>query len=192
MNWYKISQADRHPVMLDFPPVKQATAFTCGPAVLESALAYYGFDISEHRLAAELNTTFENGTEHDEIAKLIKELGLRLELRSMSAQDLIEFINRKIPVILLLQAWAKEKTVQKDLDYGSHIKSPHYVVAIGYDRSGIYFQDPWLTNRGFLSFQELNERWHAADRNKKILRRLGIAIYGIEPQYSSDKVIPIR
>lgn len=192
MNWYKISQQVSDIVMLDFPQTKQASGFTCGPASLESVFSYYGLDINECRLVDELNTTFENGTEYDDIAKLAKEVGLKADVRRMQISDLLNYLNNKIPVIVWAQAWATGKGEKKDLDYSNYYKSGHYMVAIGYNNQGLYFQDPWLTHRGFLTFQEMTERWHGLDKNKKKQHNIGIAIYGIEPKYTSKRVVPIR
>jgi hypothetical protein len=53
-------------------------------------------------------------------------------------------------------------------------------VAIGYDDDNVYFMDPSLTGRrGFLSWADLDKRWHENEgtvRDPEPYARLGIVI----------------
>lgn len=64
----------------------------------------------------------------------------------------------------------------------------HYVVAIGYDRGKIYFEDPYAYERTFLSFRELNDRWHDV-AGGNIYNHFGIALYGKAPKFKSRRMI---
>lgn len=47
---------------------------------------------------------------------------------------------RKIPVIVLIQAWLDD--YEEDIDWNNIWEDGHYVVAIGSDDKYIYFEDP--------------------------------------------------
>ena len=53
----------------------------------------------------------------------------------MSYDDLEGFIDKKKPVICLIQAWNGDS----DYDYSKDWEDGHYVIAIGYDKNNIYF-----------------------------------------------------
>ena len=65
-------------------------------------------------------------------------------------------LDRGIPVLLMLQARNDPKT-----DYTHTWDCGHWVVAIGYDREVVYFEDPCTKEyRAYLSYVELDDRWH--------------------------------
>ena len=88
-----------------------------------------------------------------------------------------------VPEISMPQAWP-----EKDVDWARYWEDSHCTVAIGYSRRRIYFEDPWVFNRVFLTNKELIERWHDYDDIGKGYCR-GIAVHGRKPVYSSKKII---
>ena len=86
------------------------------------------------------------------------------------------YIDKKFPVILLIQAWPDKKVK----DWKNDWIDGHYVVAIGYDKNKIYFEDPSSSLRTYLYYKELEERWHDIDlkKNKKKYNHLGIVVMG--------------
>lgn len=72
----------------------------------------------------------------------------------------------------MLKAWPEKK-----VDWTKDSVDGHYVVAIGYDRRNIYFEDPYKFVRTYLSFEELEIRWHSIDEGKKYLK-WGMAVLG--------------
>ena len=91
----------------------------------------------------------------------------------MTAKQVKEYINKKIPVIILLQAWAKNKIT----DWEKNWKNGHYVVAIGYGRDKFYFEDPASALRTYLKYNEFEKRWHDL-RDKKKYIHFGFAVFG--------------
>ena len=66
------------------------------------------------------------------------------------------------PVILMIQAWGEG----------------HWVVAIGHDRARIYFEDPILhASRGYLTWRELESRWHDVGFDGRRVRRYGVSLW---------------
>ena len=128
--------------------------------------------------------TSKKGTFFENIVKTAKKHGFKVDSRRMDLNDIGRYIDRKIPVIILLQAWSKRARKIWNKDW----KEGHYVVAIGYDKKRIYFEDPYSFNRVFLPDKELIERWHDISGKNKYVN-YGIAIYGKNPKYNSKRII---
>ena len=65
----------------------------------------------------------------------------------------------------------------------------NYVVCIGYSSDRIIFEDPSSYTRTYLSFNELEERWHDRDdNNKKDPESVSIVIKG-KPKFKSNKIV---
>jgi predicted double-glycine peptidase len=170
-------------VLLEFPELRQAFEYDCGANALQSVLAYYGIELSEELLIKEAKTS-HSGTAVINVAKTAKNHGLKVVSRKMTTEDIKKYLNEKIPVIVLLQAWSGKKNPDWVKDWWDG----HYVVAIGFDTSKIYFEDPYAFKRAFLTCQELEDRWHAIVWGKKYVNR-GIAIYGENPLYRSRGMV---
>jgi predicted double-glycine peptidase len=159
--------ADKY--IIDFPELRQISSFDCGVSALQSILIYYGFDEREDRLMKKLSpktTDIENnGVLIKDIIRVAKTYGLQVELkRGLKAEDLIPYIKKDIPVMILVQAWRDDKSPKSWIkDY----KDGHWVDAIGYSINKIIFEDPSAVNRTFLTFNELNDRWHGVDDDNK-------------------------
>jgi len=92
----------------------------------------------------------------------------------MTLLDLKRYIDKKIPVIVLMQSWTR----YKDINWKEDWKDSHYVVVIGYDAKNIYFEDPLSIFRTYLPYQEFLDRWHGVNGEKKKYVHVGVAIYG--------------
>ena len=104
----------------------------------------------------------------------------------MSISEVKKFIDLGVPVIMIVQAW----TVKKKVDWEKDWSDGHYVIAIGYDDNKIFFQDPYVALRTYLSFDELTERWHFLDGpNGKHHSSIGIAVFGPQKAYTPKKAI---
>lgn len=129
-------------------------------------------------------TTKKYGTQIDKILKVAKKYGLKCEAKPMTIDEVEEYIKNHIPVILLLQAWTEKEKVNWEKDWADG----HYVVAIGYDKEKIYFEDPASVKREYLSYKELEKRWHDVGPDGTKYINYGIAIYGKQPKFSSKKL----
>lgn len=171
--------------MLDFPQLRQAFDYDCGSVVLEAVLAYYGVELREDKIIHLAKTDKQTGTFIQDIISVVESFHLKTSAKAMTLDELKEYIDGGIPVILVLQAWTESKHVnwKKDWDDG------HYVVAIGYDKTKIYFEDPSSFERTYLTFAELRDRWHDVDGKTKKYYNYGIAVYGKRPKFSDHQVI---
>lgn len=117
-------------------------------------------------------TNFEWGTTVERIIQVAKDHGFNAKAQKMSIRTLKKYLDKKIPVILPLQAWREHNKV----DWGQDWESGHFVVAIGYTKDRIYFEDPSSISRTYLKWEELPQRWHDIDENGKIYRNFGLVI----------------
>ena len=172
--------------ILYIPDVLQYSDFDCGDMCVQAVMAYYGFDLNEIRLLKKLKTRTTTGTETEHITEFFKREKFKVDARSMDIADLIRFIDKKIPVIVLAQAW---KTT--DVKYGITNAFGHYMIAIGYDDKNIYLEDPAIFGKGYIPIKEFEKRWHAEDKKNEFLIRYGIAVWGRKP-YDYKKYVRIK
>ncbi|MCX6163069.1 MAG: cysteine peptidase family C39 domain-containing protein [Ignavibacteriae bacterium] len=165
------------------PDTLQFYDYDCGTTCAQAVLAYYGEDISEIKLLKKIKPSKKYGTKSAQIEKYFKNRGFTVHAGSMSIPELKKFINRKIPVILFLQAWGPEGTNYKNTQaYG------HYAIVCGYNTKGIILEDPAIFGKGFLSYKELEKRWHGEDNG--FLSQYGIAVWG-KGRFNYKKLIKI-
>lgn len=167
---------------LKFPELRQVYHWDCGANAIQSVLVYYGFDIRED-VIMELANTNKRGTPIKGINIVAKKYNLSIKSGKMTIDDVKKYIDKKTPVILLVQAWTKTKNVNWENDW----VNGHYVVAIGYDSKKIYFEDPSACSRTYLSYDELQKRWHDIDDNGKKYINWGVAIFGKKAKYDLSK-----
>ena len=179
--------------MIRVPLTRQGLSYTCGPAALSSILYYYdkSKDFFEDELAKELKSNEEDGT-------LIKEMVRVAEAEGFTATTFYNWnlgslkasIDRGVPVIVLLQAWAA--TDQTSHDYGSDWVDGHFAIVIGYDKANLYFMDPsTFGNYTFVPINEFLERWHDFDGADKVFN-FGMTIVKDTPWYNRDKIFKME
>mgnify|MGYP001595489356 CR=1 FL=1 len=166
--------------MLDYPLSRQSSAFSCGAAVVQSLLHYYDVkDTREEEIIDAMGTNPKDGTNIKAMVKYLNKNGLKTkETANTKLESVKKWINSGHPIVVSLQAWGEDE----EPDYSQN-KDSHYVVAIGYSNTSIFFEDPSLLgNRGFLTNEELEQRWHDEDSTHK-----AIFVYGLRPNYDSKK-----
>ena len=178
--------------LIRVPLTRQSSDYTCGVAVLQSILYFHDAqdDDSEDSLVKELKTDPVNGTSYQAMADFARSKGYLVEARTeMTLDDIRDFIDKGVPVIVLIQAWA-----ESSVDYSRDWEDGHYVIAVGYDRDAVYFMDPsTLGNYTYLPNQEFLDRWHDEDKGVK-LDRFGLIIKREkrENHYDPDNIFRIR
>ena len=170
--------------ILDFPELIQTYKYDCGAKALNAVLEYYGIDVSEGEIMKIAGTDKKSGTPIEGVLKVLKKYKLKFEAGTLKISQIKRYINKKIPVILILQAWSSDKKVLWEKNWGDG----HYVIAIGYDKKKIYFEDPYSVFRTYLTYKELDKRWHDKNKGKKYIH-YGIAVYGKKPKFDSNKKI---
>ena len=161
-------------IKIALPAVAQLEDWTCGAAALLAVSAYYGVGPEwEHEVARDMRMT-RSGSDPVQLARTASRYGLRTrEFRGMTDRQLRTCLDARHPVIAMLQAWGDRAS------YRDHWRDGHWVVAIGYWRDGVVFEDPSLhRSRGFLSWRALGERWHDVEgRDEHHVERYGLAIW---------------
>lgn len=170
--------------ILKFPELQQAYCWDCGANAMQSILAYYNIDVRE-QIVMKLAKTTKSGTPISGMKKVVKKYGLNFKASKMTIEDIKKYLDKKIPVILLVQAWPDKKNTNWEKDWADN----HYVTAIGYDRKKIYFEDPWKTVRTYLAFDEFQKRWHGIDSEEKKYINWGMAVFGKKLNFNPSKSI---
>ena len=149
--------------VIDYPETRQIFSFDCGANALVSVLVFAGLEEREDRVAVLAGTT-KAGTSTEGIRRVLRYYGLPFRARQrMCADDLRRAIDGGHPTLVTLQAYRESARPYRELwDDG------HWVVAIGYDRRRIYYEDPSAFHRTWLADEELRQRWHDMDRGKRI------------------------
>lgn len=179
-------------VKLDFPELRQVTSYDCGVTSLQQVLIYYGIEKREDELIELLDTKktsiIEYGTKLSKMIEVAKYFGLDAEkLENTNIKKIKSFIDEGVPPILLLQAWRDYS--KGDLDWNKDFKDGHYVVAVGYNDTCIFFEDPSSVVRTYLTYEELDSRWHdVEDNNKTKNYNVAIIIKG-KKKYKSSEIV---
>jgi predicted double-glycine peptidase len=172
--------------LLDFPHTRQSFDYSCGPGAVQAVMAYYGEDFRESELIDLLKTDKDEGTYVKDIVKFFDLKGFSTNVKqNMTTDDLFSYIDKHIPVIVMIQAWGNE------LDFKANYKDcwndGHFVVVIGYTNKDILFSDPALFNTGYIPIPEFVDRWHDYDEGETKIYQLGIAVYGKEAKFVRQK-----
>ena len=163
-------------IKIDLPNTTQAKDWTCGPSALLAICAFYGVGPeTEKEVVNDMKAT-NVGTDPIQIVRAARRYGLQVkEFRGMRDRDLLDALHERRPVIMMIQAWADNPPKS----YGDNWVDGHWLVAIGYDAKGVYFEDPSLYNvRGFLTYQQLDDRWHDIEgKDDHHVERYGAVIW---------------
>lgn len=173
-------------VRFAFPELRQFSSYDCGASCLQGVLIYYGIDVSESDLVKIAKTNGRIGTTPSGLKRVVKKFRLKFKEGEMDADKLKKFIRKKIPIIVLIQAWKKNVH-----NWKKEWHSGHFVVSVGFDKDRMYFDDPYCPFRTYLSFEELEERWKdlmKINGKEKKLIKYGIAIYGKKPKFKENKM----
>ena len=182
---YGLSGCSQHKhKLLDFPNTRQSFDYSCGPGAVQAVMAYYGEDFRESELITLLKTAKDEGTYIKDIVEFFHFQGFSTRVKhKMTTKELFRYIDKNIPVIVLIQAWGSEK------DFNNHYKDcwndGHFVVVIGYTEKDVLISDPALFNIGYIPVSEFVDRWHDVDEVKTY--QLGIAVYGKNPKFEHEK-----
>jgi predicted double-glycine peptidase len=161
-------------IKIPIPDAPQETDYTCGAAALLAICQYYGVGHGdEYIIAKEMAIDPRVGANPDQVIKAARKYGLKHDAcQPMLFAELRRRIDRRRPTMCTLQAYGNR------VNYENDWKDGHWVVAIGYDDRGVYFEDPSQTTpRGFLTYPELQARWHDTGRRGKRLHSYGVSLW---------------
>jgi len=170
-------------IRINLPNVSQQYDWSCGAAVVLSLLLYYGKGPLNEEIVGKKLKMDETGTDPYQIKRVLKNYGLKfIEYRGMTIEQLRQNVDKGRPVLIMLQAWGKPEKYSR---CKNGCKDGHWLIAIGYDKYNIYFEDPVLNiSRGYIKVKELDARWHdyeflnEKDRTKYHSDHFGLVIHG--------------
>jgi predicted double-glycine peptidase len=163
-------------IEIDLPNTTQLENYSCGAAALLAVCSYFGVGPEWEEDVNRDMKLKESGSDPGQIIAAAQKYGLKAkEYRGMTTAQLLACLRARRPVMMMLQAWsARPRRSYRDV-----WSEGHWVVAIGHDRQGIYFEDPTLAGaRGFIAHGALDERWHDVEgADDHHVERLGIALW---------------
>lgn len=86
--------------MLSLTYKQQEHSHWCGPAVLQMVMAFWGDSISQAELAQMLGTSEEEGTDEDDMERVVQELGYEIVEDEGTIDDIRACIQKGIPVVV--------------------------------------------------------------------------------------------
>lgn len=164
-------------IRVPLPDVSQQTAHSCGPSALQSVCRYYGIGPGEESAYGRaLHYDHRVGCHARSLVAAARGYGLRCrEYPAMTDGQLRTAIRRRRPVLIPIQAWARNGRDAADTKDWS---DGHWVAVIGYDRTGFFVEDPKLQAvRGYIPATELGQRWRDRGRRGKHLKRYGLVLW---------------
>jgi ABC-type bacteriocin/lantibiotic exporter with double-glycine peptidase domain len=167
--------------MIDLPSGRQTFDFDCGAKAMQLVMAYYGIDVREDELLADLESD-SKGTPSQNMISAAEKRGFQVIARTgFSLEEVKEFVDAKHPVIVLVQAWAERYMTLAD--WKEDNDDGHYVVFIGYNGNIIVFEDPASFRKTWMTDEEFVVRWHDVDpKTKQRLEHFAIVLQGKEPK----------
>lgn len=146
--------------ILEVPYHDQQTSYYCGPAAVQMVLEYSnGLQLTQDQLSLELQTDDIEGVTYTYAMDDIYQINRVSKVSSgrTSLNQLKQKINQGYAPILLI--W-----------FDNRHETGHYVVAVGYNETGVFINDPWPQNweqpEGrktgsyvYLSNDELHDLW---------------------------------
>lgn len=163
-------------IKLELPDLVQTVDYTCGAAALLAICRYYGVGPRSERRVVKDMRFGKSGSDPKHVLRAAAKYGLAYEeFRPMTTRQLRACLDLARPVMVMLQAWADPPPAS----YEDEWDEGHWIVAIGYDDAGIYFEDPSLEGaRGYLTDAELDERWHDIEgKDEHHVDHYGVAIW---------------
>lgn len=170
--------------LLNFPEERQTYTYDCWAKATQSVLNYYWIDVRENIIMKTAWTT-KDGTPIAWIEKVAHKNWLKTTIEHMNITKIKDYVDKKIPVIVVLQARSNKNHPDRKNDWSDW----HYVVVIWYDKTKLYFEDPASIYRTYLFNQEFKDRRHDKDINNRPYIHYGIAVYGKKPKYNLKKRI---
>lgn len=161
----KYKSVPNNAIKIQLPDTRQGEDYTCGASALQAVCGYFGVGPEEEYQYVEDMKMGRSGSDPEHILRAVKKYKLNYkEYRPMSITQLKKSLDKGKPVILMIQAWSDYPNVKYEDDWDNG----HWIVAIGCDRDGIYFEDPSLAAiRGFIKYPDLEIRWHDIEGHKK-------------------------
>jgi hypothetical protein len=177
----------------DFPRTRQMNHYDCGRELAYAMLEYYEIHESFDDFCKRIHTD-QVGTPVQSIIDALNSYGLEAKLAEpMSLDELKKSIDQDIPVMLMLPAHAPEGTdYTKTEEYGHFVGALKYYnyddplcpqeLRVSKEEGGVVvFEDPYAPNKMYMTYRELERRWHDIDTDNRLTTHLAIVVKGPKP-----------
>lgn len=147
----------------NFPLIQQSYNYDCGPTCIQMILKFNDIILSKTDIIKQINpdNIKEDGVHPKEIVNFLKKYNIKSKIRkNQTIEDLKHLIDDNKPVICVLQAYGS-----KMQNYKNNYDNGHYVILIGYDKNKLIFADPSSKDYVYLTYTQMNNRWHDKDKN---------------------------
>lgn len=172
---------------IPFPDTKRGSDSSCAISCIRGMLSFYGYDITDGKLKDHINQEIGDVIIPDEIVKSFNKIGFDCISMEMTVDTLKGYIDRHLPVMVLLQAWSKNPLQ----DYGTNSINGHWCVVIGYNDRYTLVEDPFLlNNHGYITWYDFNRRWYHETIDGVMFKHWGIVVLG-EENFEPEKMIKI-
>ena len=159
--------------MLDVPHLRQAKAFTCGPACVNMLLRYHGIVETELAIAEALGTTPREGTNPRTLASYLRAQGFVAHSKSRrNLADIKADINKGRPVIVAYQAHGPRGT-----DYATCWDQGHYGIVVDVDSKRVTLCDPSSKrSRRHYDISDFVARWRDISAGGVVFLQWGLSV----------------
>lgn len=175
--WFETENIPAGAIKVHLPHGRMQRAGACGAMAFRAICRHFNVGPDDEKDFMKILGTTKNGTWPEVIVKKAKELGFQVRAKTgMTIKDIIKFLDHGIPIICAMQAWGDPSSYKDD-------GNGHYVVACGYDKKNIYFDDSSIQEvRGVLPIKEFVKRWHDVDAHDHDCDQMGIAMWMDNPK----------
>ena len=181
----------RYAIKVPLPDTMQKTDYSCGAAAAMAVCRYFGvgFDYEEEfiDLLKKIGMESNVGSHPYQLERVLRYFKLKYKgFSDMTIRQLKSYLRDGLPVLMMIQAYGEDDNGNPIKSYKGMTKEGHWVVAIGFDDTGIFFEDPSLEAiRGYISYDELEERWQDTGPNEELMKHYGLIV-------SKPKTFPAR
>jgi predicted double-glycine peptidase len=163
--------------MPDVKGNRQQDNASCGPAVVEAVLGYWlgkKKTPNQKALKTALETDGKTGTEPSDMQRVLKDYGLRADVRKgMTVDALRGVVDQGTTVILLIQAFAEDPDTNLDESW----EEGHYIVARYVKKKRLSYYDPYPKGKTQkMKLKKLERRWRGIDEDGSKVTGLGIVV----------------
>jgi predicted double-glycine peptidase len=160
---------------MKIPFFKQDVNYSCGPAVIQMVLKFYGKFFSEEELMKRLKTNKNIGTRHEDMIDVTTKEGFYVYSNNGSSfQEIDLFLKEKKPIVV--------NFIEPNDNEG------HYSVVVGLNDEDIILNDPWNGPNFKMKKTDFEKRWFSEDgRNNKWIMVVSDKDFALGKQYLPKK-----
>lgn len=169
-------------IKAQLPDTQQKKDYSCGASAVMAVCRYFGvgFDYEDDFIALLRQRGMDHrvGAHPHHLKRVLRRFRLAYEeICPMTLSRLKSCLRRGQPVLMMIQAYGVDDDGQPLKSYKGMFKEGHWVVAIGLDGSGVFFEDPSLEAvRGYIPYDELEERWQDTGPRGKHMSHYGLIV----------------